>query len=125
MHSFSFPSLACFFLFPVLFFPPSSSCGDRHPLTNAASNWGKEQGRGGKRWASAAYRRDVNSSVDVERIRCSSKRERAPSLSLSLSHTHTPHLSRSLFHSLSLSLSVPVCLSLLPSCSLQCPEVVG
>ncbi|MED6292798.1 hypothetical protein CHARACLAT_004178 [Characodon lateralis] len=35
--------------------------------------------------ASAAYRRDVNSSVVVEKIRCSSKRESVPSLLLTFS----------------------------------------
>ena len=123
VRSFSFLSPACFFyllVFQFFFFFFSSPRGDRrHPrYCSVRLGRGARQGRRalGER---AAYRRDVNSSVDVERIRCSSKREsdrrlgsRSLALSLSFSLFLTLSLPLSLTLSVSLSLSLPASLLL-------------
>lgn len=109
-RSFSFLSLGCFFFLLVsssflsFFFLPLLFLWWSAPPRKCSVQLGEEQGREGKRWASAAYRRDVNSSVDVERIRCSSERESVHRLSISHS------LSLSLTHTLSCSPSHPLSL---------------
>lgn len=123
-RSFSFLSLGCFFFLLVsssflsFFFSPSFSCGDQHPLANAASNW--ERSKAEKASAGQARLTGVTlTAASMWKGSVVAAKERACTVSLS------PTLSLFLSHTPSLALPHTLFLSLPPSHSLQCPEVFG
>lgn len=93
VHSFFFLSPLRLFLVSSCLFPtPLFLVVISTPLSMQHLTGERSKAEDGECRASAAYRRDVNSSVVVERIRCSSKRECA----VSLAHLLSPSLSLSL-----------------------------
>lgn len=113
-RSFSFLSLGCFFFLLVsssflFFFSPSFSCGDQHPLANAASNW--ERSKAEKASAGQARLTGVTlTAASMCKGSVVAAKERACTVSLSptlsFSHTHplllslTPSFSPCLPHTL-------------------------